>query len=180
MMHLTINDTSLLKGDRSMEVRELKDALSAFNPAVTVSVAVPSVGKPHELRAIRVVGHLDHPGEIKNDPDHPGALDIVTDAWEGRMDPSTATTLGDLVAQIEPYPDAMHVRVAMPVAHDAISHRMLDIVMLGHATGAGAGVQIVCESWDNLHQVVREIPEVAAARLAAAPEAEPEEAQANG
>jgi hypothetical protein len=151
-----------------MEVRELKDALAAFNPSGMVSVAIPSLGQPHEVRSIHLVGHLDHPGEVKNDPDHPGALDIVCDSWDAPTLGRPAPKIDALLKMIEPYPDGMHVRVAAPVVHDSMSHRMLDIVMIGHAVGTASGVQLVCENWDNPHQVIKEIPEMAAKRLAEA------------
>lgn len=151
-----------------MEVKELKDALSVFNPSGAITVAVPALGKPHELREIRLVGHLDHPGEVKSDPDHPGALDVVCDHWDDPpRDAGPSHAIGDLLKALEPYPDGMHVRVAVPVQHDSVSHRMLDIVMLGHAVGTAKGtpgVQMICENWDNPYQVVKEFPHVVEAR----------------
>jgi len=167
-MRLIINDSLPLKGAFPMEVKELRDALEAFNPSGTVSVAIPSLGNPHEVRAIHIVGHLDHPGEVMNDPEHPGALDIVCDSWDAPTASRAAPKITELAKMLIPYPDHMHVRIAVPIVHDSISHRMLDIVMVGHAVGTAPGVQVITESWDNLQQVVKEFPEAAAARLAAA------------
>lgn len=150
-----------------MEVKELKETLSVFNPTGLIAIVIPTLGNPHEIRGIVSVGHLDHPGEIMNDPAHPGALDIMCDHWDNPQNTGSISTIEALLAAIDPYPDLMHVRVAVPIDHSDVSHRMLDIVMVGHATGTGAGVQVICENWDGLHQVVKEFPHAVAARLAA-------------
>ncbi len=117
------------------------------------------MGKPHELRTVRLTGHVDHPGEAKTD--HAiHALDVICDPWDALPDPGAGKTetVGELLLALEPYPDPMHVRVAVPISHESLSHRMLDVVMLGHATGSKfSGVQLVCESWDNPTQVVKQI-----------------------
>ena len=155
-----------------MQIIELKDALAAFNQTGTVMVSVPQIGKPNEQRAIRIVGHLDHPGQVMNAPDHPGALDIVCDGWNDppMREVGRAMTIGDLSKMLEPYPDAMHVRISMPITHGDISHRMLDIVMLGHSvgTGKGVGIQIITENYDGPYQTIREYPEAVERRQAAA------------
>lgn len=168
MLKLTINDSLPVEAVKKMYVKELRDSLADFNQAATVTVAIPQLGKPHEVRAIRVVGHLDHPGEVKNAPDHPGALDVVCDHWDQPDTAATTLTIADLVKAVKPYPDPMHVRVAVPMAHASISHRMLDIVMVGRATGTGggAGIQVICESWDFPNWIIKEIPEAAARRVA--------------
>ncbi len=137
-----------------MQVSDLKAALGGFNQAAPIRVAIPSAGK-HEIRAIRHAGHLAHEGEIMTDHTiH--ALDIVCDPWDqGPQGEGPLETVGELVTALEPYPDPMHARIAVPWSLDGISHRMLDIVMLGFAVGAGSGVQIVTESWDNPMQVLK-------------------------
>jgi hypothetical protein len=159
-MQLTINDSPPYERKATMEVRELKEALANFNQTGTLTVAIPSIGQPHELRAVRVVGHLDHPGEVKTDHTvH--ALDIVVDPWDqpGMKSVGRAMTVADLATMIEPYADPMHVRVAVPITHENISHRMLDISMIGHTTGTGkgSGVQMITENWDNPMQVIKSI-----------------------
>ncbi len=164
---LTINEVPMEAASK-MQVSELKQALSAFNQTTPVMVAIPVQGEPHRLRAIATAGHLDHPGEVKNAPDHPGALDIACGAFDGAV-MASSTTVADLAKMIDTYPDTMHVRVAVPVTHDSWSHRMLDIAMLGHAVGSGvAAVQLICESWNNTMQIVKEFPEVVAKRLSTA------------
>ena len=143
-----------------MEVKELKEALANFNQTGTLTVAIPSIGQPHELRAVRIVGHLDHPGEVKTD--HAiHALDIVVDSWDQPPLKSIGRPLlvSDMVKMLDPFPDPMHVRVAVPITHDSISHRMLDIAMIGHTTGTGkgAGIQLICENWDNPMQIIKSI-----------------------
>ncbi len=155
-LKLTINDTAPLKGHGPMEVRELKDSLSAFNPKAALTVAIPSLGEPHKFRLLREIGHLDHPGKVKTDHSvH--ALDLVCDHFDTPDDKGGIATIGDFDRMLKPFPDPMHVRVAVPVAQDSHSHRMLDIIMLGHATGGGPGVQIVTENWDNPMQVIKEL-----------------------
>lgn len=143
-----------------MEVRELKEALSVFNPATGIVVAIPQRDvTQHELRHLHVAGHIDHPGEVKND--HAiHALDLVCDHWDDPVGAGKITTVGELAKAIEPFPDPMHVRIAVPIEHDSISHRMLDIAMLGHAVGApaGAGVHVITENWETPTQVIKEIP----------------------
>jgi hypothetical protein len=167
---LTINDRLPVTGVGHMYVKELREGLADFNQAAPVAVAIPSLGRPHEARAVRVVGHLDHPGQVMNAPDHPGALDIVCDNWDApTAAPGEVGTIADLVAALTPYPETMHVRVAVPLAHASLSHRMLDIVMVGRGTGTSRGIQLICENWDFPTQVVKEIPAAAAARVAVEP-----------
>ena len=156
-LKLTMN-TLPMRSMGPMEVRELRDALSAFNQTVPIVAAIPQLDKPHEVRSLQVVGHIDHPGEARTDHTiH--AVDIICDHWD-RPDEGEVTinTVADLAAALAPFPDPMHVRVVVPLTHESISHRMLDIVMVGRAVGnpsAGPGVQIVCENWDSLGQVIR-------------------------
>ncbi len=139
-----------------MQVSDLKSALGNFNQSAAIMVAIPSAGK-HEIRAIRHAGHLAHEGEIMTDHTiH--ALDIVCDPWDaGAQGAGPLETVGELATALDPYPDPMHVRVAVPWSQDGVSHRMLDIVMLGFAVGVGSGVQLVSESWDNPMQVIKAI-----------------------
>lgn len=138
-----------------MQAKELREGLADFNQSATVSVAIQVSGQAHEIRQIRHAGHLDHEGEVMTDPTiH--AVDIVCDPWD--MPPQgegPLETVADLAAALAPFPDPMHVRVAVPMNHDTISHRMLDIVMIGKAAGAGAGIQLICEAWDHPMQVVK-------------------------
>ena len=167
LMRLTLNDHLPVTGVGHMQVSELRDHLVNFNQAAPIAVAIPLLGKPHEPRAIRVVGHLDHPGQIMNSPDHPGALDIVCDSWDAPpANSDRVETITDLTRLLAPYPDAMHVRVTVPVTHASVSHRMLDIVYIGSAVGAGKGIQLICENWDFPSQVLKELPAVATARRA--------------
>ncbi len=154
-MRLILNDSLPITGAKSMQVSELREALADFNQAAIVAAAVPTAGR-HEVRPIHVVGHLHHPGEVKDDHTvH--TLDIVCDSWDAPSGPGPVATVADLVEMIAPFPDPMHVRVAVPVVHDSMSHRMLDIVMLGRAVASGGGVQLVTESWDNPYQIIKTI-----------------------
>jgi hypothetical protein len=155
-MRLIINDVLPMRGLRAMEVYELRQALDAFKPESPIVAAIPQMGQPHRLRALHLAGHIDHPGEVKTDHTvH--ALDIMTDAWDEDLNKAEIDTIGALIDNIAPYPDQMHVRLAVPVAHESMSHRMLDIVMVGLATGAAAGIQIITENWDNPYQVIKTI-----------------------
>ncbi len=140
-----------------MRVSELRSGLADFNQSAPIAVAIQVSGQPHEIKQIRNAGHIDHPDEVKTDAAiH--ALDIVCDPWnlppqgEGPVE-----TVAELATALKPYPDEMHVRVAVPMSHESISHRMLDIVMIGRVTGTDKGVQLVTEAWDNPMQVIKAI-----------------------
>lgn len=170
-LNLRFNDYRPLKGIKTMQVSELKDALSIFNPTMPLLVSVPEQNKPHTSRSIKVVGHIHHPDEVKTDAST-DALDIICDHWDKPGEP-VSQTVSDLLEKLKPYPDEMHVRVGMPIDHDAWSHRMLDIVMVGRMVGSlgGAEVQLVTESWDFPNWIVKEKPEAVEARFHSVPEA---------
>ena len=173
-LRLAVKDVMYYRSMRKMEVKELRESLEDFNQAGSIMVAIPSLAKPHELRSIRLVGHLDHPGVVQMDTTK-HVIDIVCDSWDGTKpaqafgppgtpEPDKLETIADLHKELTPFPDSMHVRVAVPVTHGSLSHRMLDIVMIGHAVSGGRGIQLVCENWDFPTQIIKELPEVAAAR----------------
>ncbi len=152
---LTINDTAPMKGCGPMQVSELRDGLEDFNQKAPVVVAIQVTGKPHEIRQIRHAGHLAHEGKVMKDHAR-HALEIVTDPFDGPpQGEGPVETVGDLAKAIKPFPDPMHVRVAVPVTHETVSHRLLDIVMVGRATGSAGGIQLICEAWDHPMQVIR-------------------------
>lgn len=136
-----------------MYVGELSVALEAFRPEGVVTVAVPTTGGPHRVRATRLVGHLDQPGEDVN-PEL--TCDICVDPWDEEVRETAAEmTVGVLADRLARFPEGMPVRVVVPFAkHDSWTHRMLDIASV--AVVAGSGVQIVTENWDLMTtQVVR-------------------------
>ena len=155
-----------------MQVRELKEALSIFNDDLLVEVAVPQMGQEHSTRALDLVGHIHHPGEIQLDPSiH--SLDIICDHWHRPTNTAGVATVHDLLERIGPYPDDMHVRIGVPLDHDDWTHRMIDIVMVGRMVGSAQGpkVQLITENWDYTGMVVKEKPEAVARRAATVAEA---------
>ncbi len=154
MWKLTTNDAVPTRGFK-MQVKELRDSLLAFAPTAPISVVIPSLTQAPALRAIHSVGHLAHPNEVKTDHTIHG-VDVVCDHWDNPVGPGVVATVGDLLESLEPFPEPMPIRIAVPLSHDSVSHRMLDIAMFGHAAGAGAGgIHIICENWDNPYQVIR-------------------------
>ena len=171
-LQLRLNDYKPLKGVKTMQVKELKDALVIFNQAMPLSVSVPEQNKPHTVRDIKVVGHIHHPNEVRTDASV-DTVDIICDHWDEPGETDKAFTVADFVTQLVQYPDEMHVRVGMPIENADWSHRMLDIVMVGRIVGSqdGAEVQLITESWDFPNWIVKEKPEAVQARYrAVAPE----------
>jgi hypothetical protein len=145
-----------------MFVSELRRDLESFKPEGVVAIAIPTATGEHEVRPVRVIGHLDQPGEAVN-PDM--TCDIQVDPWDGPsgvVGQVGSLTIGALAAQLERYPDSMGVRVVVPlVNHETWTHRMLDIAQIGFTTGSGAGsgIQIITENWDLMvSQVIRTKP----------------------